>query len=201
MGKVKLEKGKKTPMVAVDAPKDRVKTKLKQKSAKKLEKPILAPPADTEIAGHDDSDEAPEAIPIAKVDQAPPVTKNKNKKKKKNKKGQKEQSDGSLLKIKDSGKIHKKDELVEKVNKISKKLKNAAKNITPKEKDAQIEDPADPPEILATKDAIRTAVIALRKATEEEAKDKKKLFDKDFKYCLQLCATKIPKVPTRLVRL
>lgn len=194
MGKVKLEKGKKTPMVAVDAPKDRVKTKSKQKPAKKLENPIMiASPADV------DSDEAPEAIPIAKVDQAPPVTKTKNKKKK-NKKGKTES--GALLKVKDTGKVQKKqDSFVEKANKISKKLKNAAKNITPKAKEVEVEDPADPPSILATKDAIRAAVIALRKATEEEAKDKKKLFDKDFKYCLQLCATKIPKVPTRLVRL
>lgn len=202
MVKVKNEKAKKAPVVAKhqEAPKMDVKQKPKQKPAKKVKEPKIAIPAAS------DSDEAPEAIPIAKVDQVAVASKNKNKNKrlrKKNKKeAQKEESPGALLKIGKTGKVGKspkKDEIVEKINKLSKKLKSASDNL--KTKEAEVEDPAEAPESLATKDAIRAAVIALRKATEEEAKDKKKLFDKDFKYCLQLCATKIPKVPTRLVRL
>ncbi|XP_063701125.1 ribosomal L1 domain-containing protein CG13096 [Culicoides brevitarsis] len=207
MVKVKLEKGKKAPVVAVDAPKDRVKTKANKKAAApKKVKPVPA----KDFAEASDSDEAPEAIPIAKVDQVPVVSKNKNKNKKKNKKaaaaaavaGEDDKKD-NLTKINKAGKVtkkpQKKDAFVDKAEKITKKLKSAAKNL--KTKDAVVEDPAEAPEMLATKDAIRAAVIALRKATEEEAKEKKKLFDKDFKYCLQVCATKIPKCPTRLVRL
>uniref|UniRef100_A0A336MCU7 CSON013798 protein n=1 Tax=Culicoides sonorensis TaxID=179676 RepID=A0A336MCU7_CULSO len=200
MGKIKLEKDKKKPIVAVEAPKDRVKVKSKAKPAKKQEKPKIVK-EEKEHAGNETDNEGPEALPIEKTDVAAPVAgKNKKKKNKKNK-GAKGKEDGSLLKIKETGKVSKVDKLAQKLEKVTKKLKHAAKNVTPKAKDAEIEDPADPPNEIATKDAIRTAVIALRKATEEEAKDKKKLFDKDFKYCIQIAATKIPKVPTRTVRL
>lgn len=95
------------------------------------------------------------------------------------------------------GKISKLDK--DQKKKLHKKLRSLKKS-TPLAGEEDIVE-ADPPNILATTEAIRTAVIALRKATEEEAKEKKELFDKDFRYSLQVCCVKIPKVPKREVRL
>lgn len=182
-----MEKEKKKQSIAVDTPKDRVK--LKQKKVKALKKV-----EEENHADGSDGDEAPEAVPIGKVDEIPVGLNKKSKKKNKNKK----KSGESLLKIKGAG-VEKVDPLLAKQAKLSKKFKKISKRLNIKSEEPEVQ--ADPPKILATKDAIRTAVIAVRKATEEETKEKKKLFDKDFRYCLQICCTKVPRAPSREVRL
>jgi len=177
-----MEKEKKKQSIAVDAPKDRVKLKQKKVKAIKI----------VEEENYADGDEAPEVVPIGKVDEIPVGLNKKSKKKNKNKNGE------SLLKIKRAG-VEKVDPLLAKQAKLSKKFKKISKRLNIKSEEPEVQ--ADPPKILATKDAIRTAVIAVRKATEEETKEKKKLFDKDFRYCLQICCTKIPRAPSREVRL
>lgn len=186
MGKIKMEKDKKKQSIAVDAPKDRVKLKQKVKAAKKVEEENHADGSDGE---------APETVPIGKVDAVPADLNKKSKKKNKNKK---KLESGSLLKIKGAG-VEKRDPLLAKQAKLAKTFKKINKRLIIKTEEPEVE--ADPPLILATKDAIRTAVIAVRKATEEETKEKKQLFDKDFRYCLQICCTKIPRAPSREVRL
>lgn len=140
-------------------------------------------------AEEEEADEAPSMIPIAREDDG-----QKNAGKKGNKKNKKDKA----KKAKKGG-VEKTKPKDPKVN-LSKKLKNLKKTVlVDQAKEPQVI--ADAPEILATTDAITTAVIALRKATEEESKSKNKLFAKDFRYCLQICQMKIPKAPSRQVRL